>query len=137
MHRADATAVHRRGSFCHFVTNIAGLQHGTRLIFPVLWPKPALDSLLAITEDFAIGSIHSKWPFCWLFFCCSKHISTSIYGHFELFCLTGQKITLVEGLAETRRITRLSIIVPGRGYRATVTSSPSQTRPPTRRLSRS
>src|SRR5512139_1384296 len=98
MHRADATAVHRSGSLGHFVLNIAGLQHGARLIFPVLGLESTLDSLLAITEDFAIGSIHSKWPFCWLFFCCSKHISTSIYGHFELFCLPNKKLTLVEGL---------------------------------------
>src|SRR3974390_2125760 len=91
MHRTDTAAGHRRGSFRHFVTNIAGLEHGARLIFPVLWPKPALDSLLAITEDFAVGSIHSKWPFVGCFVCFSKRILTHIYRHFELFCLSRQK----------------------------------------------
>jgi hypothetical protein len=67
--------------------NIAGLEHGTRLIFPVLCRQPTLDSPLAITEDFAVGWVHSKWPFVGCFVCCSKRISTNIYGHFELFCL--------------------------------------------------
>jgi len=29
--------------------------------------------------------------FCWLFFCCSKRISTNIYGHFELFLFSAFK----------------------------------------------
>jgi hypothetical protein len=65
--------------------DIAGLQHRTALIFPVLGLESALDSLLAIAEDFAIRSIHSKWPF--VGWCCldTTCISTNIYGHFELF----------------------------------------------------
>jgi hypothetical protein len=43
--------------------DVAGLEHRAGLVFPVLGPEPAFDSLLAIAEDFAIGSIHSKWPF--------------------------------------------------------------------------
>jgi hypothetical protein len=69
--------------------DVTGLEYGVRLVFPVLGPEPALDSLLAVTEDFAIGSIHSKWPFVGC--CCLGNtcILTNIYGHFELFVLTG------------------------------------------------
>jgi len=68
------------------------------LVLPVLGLESTLDSLLAITQDFTIGSIHSKWPFVGCFVCCSKHISTNIYGHFELFVSPGKKIALVKGL---------------------------------------
>jgi hypothetical protein len=58
------------------------------LVFPVLELEAARDSLLAIAKDFAVGSIHSKWPFAGCFVCCDKRISTNIYGHFELFLLS-------------------------------------------------
>jgi hypothetical protein len=57
------------------------------LVFPVLGLEPALDSLLAVAQDFRIDSIHSKWPFVGGYVRSDKHISTSIYGHFELFLL--------------------------------------------------
>src|SRR6266404_995454 len=85
VHRADATAVHRSRSLRHLVVDIAGLEHRLRLLLPVLGLESALDSLLAIAQDFAIGSIHSKWPFVGCFVCCGKRISTNIYRHFELF----------------------------------------------------
>jgi hypothetical protein len=65
--------------------DVAGLEHGAGLFFPVLGLEPVLDSLLAIAKDFRIGSIHSKWLFVGCFVCCSKRISTHIYRHFELF----------------------------------------------------
>jgi hypothetical protein len=71
--------------------NVTGFEHGARLVFPGLGLEPALDSLLAVAEDFAVGSIHSKWPFVGCFVCCDKRISTNIYGHFELFLCIGSK----------------------------------------------
>jgi hypothetical protein len=71
--------------------DIAGLEHGTGLVVPVLGLEAALDSLLAIAEDFAVGSIHSKWPFIG---CCGLDttcILTNIYGHFELFLSGSQE----------------------------------------------
>jgi hypothetical protein len=65
--------------------DVAGFEHRTGLVFPILGLQPALDSLLAITEDFAIGSIHSKGPFVGCCARCCKRISTNIYGHFEFF----------------------------------------------------
>ena len=99
VHRADTPAVHRPSPLRHFITNVAGLEHRASLVFPVLGPEPAFDSLLAMAEDLAIRSIHSKWPFVGC--CCldTTCISTNIYGHFELFIQIQPKITLVWGLA--------------------------------------
>jgi hypothetical protein len=71
--------------------DIAGPEHGAGLIFTVLAPEPAFDSLLAIAEDFAVASIHSKWPFVGC--CCldTTCISTNVYGHFELLIHSEQK----------------------------------------------
>ena len=85
MHRADTTTVHGRGSLRHFVVNVARPEHGTGLVLPGLGLEPPLDSLLAIPEDFAIGSIHSKWPFVGRCYLDNTRISTNIYRHFELF----------------------------------------------------
>jgi hypothetical protein len=75
--------------------NIAGLEHGARLLWPVLWCKPALDSLLAIPEDFAIGSVHSKWPFCRLFCLLSQTHFNQYLRAFRAFSVEpDQKTTL-------------------------------------------
>ena len=85
VHRADPTAVHRGDAPGHFIMEVTRLEHRASLVFPVFGLEPALDSLLAVAEDFAVASIHSKWPFVGC--CCldTTCISTSIYGHFELF----------------------------------------------------
>jgi hypothetical protein len=72
--------------------------------------EPTLDSLLAVPEDFAVGSIHSKWPFvgccCFCNTCSSANTDISSF-FFEL----GQKITLVEGPGRNGpRITRITRI---------------------------
>jgi hypothetical protein len=85
MHRADAPAVdalHTRG---HLVMNIGGFKHRPRLVLPVLGCQSAFNSLLAIPQNFGVVSFQMKWPFVGRYVCCDKHISTSIYGHFELF----------------------------------------------------
>src|SRR5664280_1761868 len=84
MHRADAAAVDTLHAGGDLVMNVAGFEHGSRLVIPVLWCQPAFDSLLAIPEDLGVVSFHSKWPFVGCHCCCDKLNSTSIYGHFEL-----------------------------------------------------
>jgi hypothetical protein len=65
--------------------NVTGPEHRKNLLLPVPGLEAALDSLLAIAKDFAVASVHSKWPFVGC--CClsTTRISTNIYGHFELF----------------------------------------------------
>jgi hypothetical protein len=65
--------------------NIAGREHRSGLIRPVFGLEPTGDSLLAMAENFAVASIHSKWPFVGCDCRCGKHISTNKDGHFELF----------------------------------------------------
>src|ERR1035437_7904097 len=87
MHRTDAAAVDALHAGGDLVMNVAGFEHGSRLVFPVLWRQSAFDSLLAIPENLGVVSFHSKWPFVSCDCCCDKLNSTSIYGHFELlFC---------------------------------------------------
>src|ERR1039458_4868836 len=87
MHRTDAAAVDALHAGGDLVMNVAGFEHGSRLVFPVLWRQSAFDSLLAIPENLGVVSFHSKWPFVGCDCCCDKLNSTSIYGHFELlFC---------------------------------------------------
>ena len=85
MHRTDAPAVDALHARCHLVMNVPGFKHRPRLVFPVLGSQSAFDSLLAVPENLGVVSFHSKWPFVGRHVCCDKHISTSIYGHFELF----------------------------------------------------
>src|ERR1039458_7752584 len=84
MHRTDAAAVDALHAGGDLVMNVAGFEHGSRLVFPVLWRQSAFDSLLAIPENLGVVSFHSKWPFVGCDCCCDKLNSTSIYGHFEL-----------------------------------------------------
>src|ERR1039457_6177973 len=103
MQRPDTATVdtlHPRG---HFVDNVTGLEHRSRLVFPILWCQPAADSLLAIPQHLGVSFVHSKWPFAGGYVRCNKHISTNIYGHFECFFASAPKITLVEGLDLLRR----------------------------------
>src|SRR5665647_1938207 len=87
MHRTDAAVVDALHAGGDLVMNVAGFEHGSRLVFPVLWRQSAFDSLLAIPENLGVVSFHSKWPFVGCDCCCDKLNSTSIYGHFELlFC---------------------------------------------------
>ncbi len=60
MHRSNPAAVHPLGSLSHLILNVAGLEHRPRLILPVLGLQAALNSVLAVTEDFGVASIHSK-----------------------------------------------------------------------------
>jgi hypothetical protein len=66
MHGSNSTAIHAPRSLGHLISNVPGPEHGPRLVFPIDWTKPTLDSVLAVAEDFAVASIHSKCPFCWL-----------------------------------------------------------------------
>src|SRR5450759_4602447 len=84
MHRTDAAAVDALHAGGDLVMNFAGFEHGSRLVFPVLWRQSAFDSLLAIPENLGVVSFHSKWPFVGCDCCCDKLNSTSIYGHFVL-----------------------------------------------------
>ena len=63
MHRPNATAVDPLHARSHFVMNVASFEHRPLLIFPVLGRQPTFNSLLAVTEDLAVASVHSKWPF--------------------------------------------------------------------------
>jgi hypothetical protein len=87
VHCPDAATVHCCSSLRHLVTDVAGLEHWAKLVFPVLGRQTLFDSALAITEDLRIASIHSKWPFVGCGCGCDKLNSTSIYGHFEYFLL--------------------------------------------------
>src|SRR5436309_14052663 len=98
MHGADATAVDAVDARCQLVMNVARFEHRSPLVLPVLGFQSAFDSLLAVPQDLGVISFHSKWPFVGGYVCCDKHISTSIYGHFEFFFVIDQKFTLVEGL---------------------------------------
>src|ERR1035437_5595003 len=100
MHRTDAAVVDALHAGGDLVMNVAGFEHGSRLVFPVLWRQSAFDSLLAIPQNLGVISFHSKWPFVGCGCGRDKLNSTSIYGHFELFYPRHKQITLVEGLAE-------------------------------------
>ena len=98
MHRSYPAAVHRRGPLPHLIVDVTCPEHRLGLVFPVLGLEPTFDSLLAVAQNFAIGSIHSKWPFVG---CCGLDntcISTRIDGHFELFVQTPHKNALDGGL---------------------------------------
>jgi hypothetical protein len=89
MQRTDAAAVEALHSRGHFVNNVTGPEHRSRLVLPVFGCQSALNPLLAVPEDVGVVSIHSKWPFVGCGCCCDKLNSTNIYGHFELFRLSG------------------------------------------------
>src|SRR5438034_6387021 len=98
VHRADAATVHRRGSLRHFIAEVARFEHGAGLLFPVLGLESALNSLLAIAKHFAIGSIHSKWPFVG---CCgfvTPAFQPIFMGISSFLFQLRAKITLVQGL---------------------------------------
>ena len=77
---------------CQLVMKVAGFEHRSPLVFPVLGFQSAFDSLLAVPKDLGVISFHSKWPFVGGYVCCDKHISTSIYRHFEFFFCNRSKI---------------------------------------------
>lgn len=60
MYGANAAATDGVDPFGHLVAKVAGLEHRTRLILPLLGRQTARDSLLAIAENLAVFSIHSK-----------------------------------------------------------------------------
>ncbi len=62
MEGADTAAVDALNARGHFVNNVAGFEHRSRLVFPVLRCQPVLDSLLAVPQNLGVGSVHSKWP---------------------------------------------------------------------------
>jgi hypothetical protein len=69
MNGSDPPAINRLHSLGHLIVNVAGLEHRPGLLFPVLGRQATGDSILAVTENFAVGSAHSKCPFvgCLLF----------------------------------------------------------------------
>lgn len=83
--RSDSSAIYPLRSLSHLVVNVARLKHGLGLLFPVLWGQALLDSILAVTDNFGVGSAHSKCSFCWFSLFSTNTISTNIYGHFESF----------------------------------------------------
>jgi hypothetical protein len=60
--RADAGTGDALLAWCHRVVDVAGLEHGPGLVFPVGGLEPAFNSALAIAEDFWTGPLHAKWP---------------------------------------------------------------------------
>ena len=60
----DAAAADRPAPLGHFKVDVAGAQHGLGLLRPAAFcVQAARDSLLAVTQDFGIGSVHSKCHF--------------------------------------------------------------------------
>ena len=62
---ADASATDGPDALRHFIVEVATLEHGLGLVGKVLRLEPALNSLLAMTENLAVEFPHSKCPF-WL-----------------------------------------------------------------------
>ena len=60
MHGANAAAVDALCSLGHLVVNVTGLEHGKGLIRPWLGGESAGNSILAVAENLAVASIHSK-----------------------------------------------------------------------------
>src|SRR5439155_24580808 len=85
MYRSNPTAIHSLASIRHLVDNVTGTEHRPGLVLPVLGFEPTLDSVLAVPKDLWIGSVHSKWFFCWLEWFLIERISTNTDSHFELF----------------------------------------------------
>src|ERR1017187_8571674 len=88
VHCPDTPAVRGPYPFSHLVMNVAGSEHRSGLSLPVFGLQPLLDSALAVTNNFAIGSIHSKWPFCGCYVRSRTCFSPHKDGHFELFVQT-------------------------------------------------
>ena len=60
----DAAAADRLAPLGHFKMGVAAAEHGLGLRFPpAFWIQAARDSLLAVTQDFGISSLHSKCHF--------------------------------------------------------------------------
>ena len=102
VHGSYPAAAHRGSTLGHLEVDVTGFEHRAGLVFPVLDFETTFDSLLAVAQDFGIGSIHSKWPFVG---CCSLDntcISPPIDGHFELVVQTARKIALDAGLERNK-----------------------------------
>jgi len=59
-----------------------------------------LQSGLAVTQDFGVGSVHSKMLLSWLFLFLNNSIQPRFIGIFELILSAYDQITLVLGLAQ-------------------------------------
>jgi len=64
MHGSQSATTDRSGSLSHFIAHATGAEHRLGLIGPVLGRQSALNSGLAVAEDFGVGSFHSKCCFC-------------------------------------------------------------------------
>jgi hypothetical protein len=60
MNRTDPSAAGGLRSLRHFIMDVAGPEHRAGLIAPVFWSQAALNPGLAVSENFAVGSTHSK-----------------------------------------------------------------------------
>ena len=64
---ADAAAADRPAPLGHFKMDVAAAEHRLGLLRPAAFRiQAARDSLLAVTHDFGIGSVHSKCHFPWV-----------------------------------------------------------------------
>jgi hypothetical protein len=72
---ATVDAPHPR---CLLVMNMVGFEHRSRLILQVLKRQPAIDSLLAATENSKAGYVYLKWPFVDGHVRCDKHLSIGL-----------------------------------------------------------
>jgi hypothetical protein len=68
-HEMDGPDAARADGFAacgHLIVNVTRAEHRLRLIAPIPRLEAARDSLLAVAEDFPIGSLHSKCAFSWV-----------------------------------------------------------------------
>src|SRR5260370_38575630 len=103
MHRANAAAVDTLHAGCPLIMNVTSFEHRSRLIFPVHRLQSALDSVLAVPQNFGGISLHSKWPFVELFFVVTNSFQPTFTGLSSFFFVIDQEITLVDGLVGVSR----------------------------------
>jgi hypothetical protein len=60
MQRTDTTAADALHAGSYLIVDVTGLEHGARLVLPVLWAQSAFDSALATSENLRVASVHSK-----------------------------------------------------------------------------
>jgi hypothetical protein len=80
--------------------NVAGFEHRSRLVFPVLGRQSPLNSLLAVAEDFGVISVHSKWPFVGFKFVLTNSFEPTLTGISSFFFVIDRISALDDGLVQ-------------------------------------